>query len=59
MQGSIKRNIFLLVISVQSLDIDAFPGREDKESYKGRIVQVGAFNYLRIEIQDELECLSK
>lgn len=59
MQGSIKRNIFLVVISVQSLEIDAFPGGEDKESYKGRIVQVKALNYLRIEIQDELECLFK
>jgi hypothetical protein len=59
MQGSIKRNIFLVVISVQSLEIDAFPGGEDKESYKGRTVQVRALNYLRIEKQDGLECLSK
>lgn len=59
MQGRLKRNIFLIVISVQSLETDAFPGGEDNESYKGRTVQVRALNYLRIEIQDELECLFK
>lgn len=59
MQGRLKRNVFLVVISVQSLEMDAFPGGEDNKSYKGRTVQVRALNYLRIEIQDELECLFK
>jgi hypothetical protein len=39
----------------------AFLGGEDTENYKGRTVQVGGIllNYLRIEIQDKVECLFK